>query len=137
MTYRIVPLALTAILFSLPARAAAPLLTPGRWEITIQTVSPVAMPPMTHEVCISKEDAQRSPEPPKGKKSDDCKSTGSLHGNSLKYATKCGRKKVSSTTEYTYMGDRFEGVVIIQADGQEIRQIQSGKWVGECEIPEE
>ena len=92
---------------------------------------------MTHEVCISAADAERSAKPPKAKKSDDCQSTGALNGNSLKYTTKCGRKKVTSTTEFTYLGDHFEGVITLQVDGQEIRQIHTGKRIGECETPEE
>ena len=116
------------------AGAHAGVLNPGRWEITIRTVHPSEMPPMTSEICISKEDAER-PEPPKRKASDDCQVTGALHGNLLKYKTKCERGKSSSDAEFTYQGDRYDGVVTIKFESGEIRQIHSARRIGECEAP--
>lgn len=129
---------LLAILFVLaltPAVMAAPPLNPGRWEVTIKTESPVSMPPTTTEICIAKEKAEK-PEPVKGKPTDDCQTSGvSMNGNVLTYATKCGKKDVSTTAKFTYSGDTYTGVVTIKSGKREIRQVYTAKRIGNCDDP--
>ena len=116
---------------SMSAHAAN--LTPGRWEITVQTVAPVETPATTTEICISKGDAERL-SPPKGKPTDDCQSVGALHGNSLKYKTTCGKRKRSSDVELTYGGDHYEGVVVVKTEDETVRQIITAKRIGDCDV---
>jgi hypothetical protein len=116
------------------ANAGTGLLNPGRWEITLQTVSPITAPPIVTEACISKEDAEVLPEPPKSKSSDDCQATGALHGKSLKYKTKCNRRNVTSDVDLTFNGDTYEGIVTITVDGREIRQAYTAKRLGDCPV---
>lgn len=123
-----------ALLLAAAAGAAqAPVLEPGLWEVTIKTQLGDATPTMVEQICISKEQAERLVEPAKGKKTADCQVTGALTGNKLKYQTKCGRKNATSDVEFTYSGDRYEGVVTIRNDDVgEIRQVYTAKRIGDC-----
>jgi hypothetical protein len=122
-----------AVLLTTAAGAAQPpVLKPGLWEVTIQTQMGDATPTMIEQICISKEQAER-PEPPKSEKSADCQVTGALTGNKSKYQIKCGRKNTTSDAEFTYSGDRYEGVVTIKNDDVgEIRQVYTARRIGEC-----
>ncbi|MDP9194455.1 MAG: DUF3617 domain-containing protein [Acidobacteriota bacterium] len=131
----------SAILFSVAAAfllttaagaAQPPVLEPGLWEVTIKTQMGDATPTMIEQICISKEQADR-PEPPKAKKAADCQVTGALTGNKSKYQIKCGRKNATSDVEFTYSGDRYEGVVTIKNDDVgELRQVYTAKRIGAC-----
>jgi hypothetical protein len=113
--------------------AAPPVMTPGRWEITIRTEAPVSTPAQTTEICIAKKSAEK-PEPPRGKPTDDCKvMNGGLAGNVLAWVTKCSKREVSS--RFTYNGDTYEGTVEIKGEGETIRQVVTARRVGDC--PEE
>ena len=130
-----------AILFSITAAlllataagaAQATVLEPGLWEVTIKTELGDATPTMVEKICISKEQAEH-PEPAKGKKTADCQVTGALTGNKSKHQIKCGRKNATSDIEFTYSGDRYEGVVTIRNDDVgEIRQVYTAKRIGDC-----
>ena len=124
---------LLAALMVTSAAQAAGALNPGRWEITLQTVSPIVSAPVVTEICISKEEAELTPEPPRSKQSDDCQVTGSFRGKSLKYKTKCNRRNSTADVDITYDGDTYEGTVAITIDGREIRQIYKAKRIGDCE----
>ena len=123
-----------AVLVSAVTGAAAPsVLVPGRWEITIRTEAPVATPPQTAEICISKQAAEK-PEPPRGKPTDDCKlASGGLSGNVLAYVMKCAKREATST--FTFSGDRYDGVIEVKGDGQTVRQVVTARRIGDC--PEE
>lgn len=55
-------------------------------------------------------------------------------GNRLKYQIKCARKNATSDAEFTYSGDRYEGVVTIKNDDVgEIRQVYTARRIGDCE----
>jgi Protein of unknown function (DUF3617) len=128
----LLPALAASLLFTLASNAAPPL-NPGRWEVTIKTETPVAMPATTSEICITTEKAAH-PEPVKGKPTDDCQVHGvAMSGNVLTYATQCGRRPVSSTAKFTYSGDTYEGVVTIKVGTMEVRQIHTAKRVGPCE----
>lgn len=131
----------SAILFSVAAAfllttaavaAQPPVLEPGLWEVTIKTQMGDATPTLVERICISREQAER-PEPPKTKKTADCQVTGALTGNKSKYQIKCGRKNATTDAEFTYSGDRYEGVVTIKDDDVgEIRQVYTARRIGEC-----
>ena len=125
---------LAMLLLPCAAQAGAAL-NPGRWEITVQTISPVSAAPVVTEVCVSKEEADRAPEPPKSKKSDDCQATGSFNGKSLKYKTKCNHRNVSSDVDITFDGDTSEGTITMIIDGREIKQIYKARRIGDCDGP--
>src|ERR1700741_3782101 len=117
-----------ALLLATAAGAAQPsVLEPGLWEVTIKTQLADATPTMVEQICITKEQAEH-PEPAKAKKSADCQITGALTGNKLKYQIKCGRKNATSDLDFTYSGDRYEGIVTIKNDDVgEIRQVHTAK----------
>ncbi|MFL6245018.1 MAG: DUF3617 domain-containing protein [Thermoanaerobaculia bacterium] len=122
-----------ALLLAAPASAAEPsVLQPGLWEVTIKILLSDATPTLVERICISKEQADH-PEPPKLGKGADCQVTGALAGNKLKYQIKCGRKNATSDSEFTYSGDRYEGVVTIRNDEVgEVRQVYTARRIGDC-----
>lgn len=123
------------VTLTMPLAAESPhLIDPGLWEVTIRTESPVPSSPMTTTVCISSEKAKKPPEPPKHKESDDCKVTGGgVTGNVLAYSLKCSKRNATSTFRFEYHGDTYEGIVETKTDAGEVRQIYSGRRVGECD----
>jgi len=123
-----------ALVLATTAGAAQPsVLQPGLWEVTIKTQLGGATPTMIEQICISKEQADH-PEPAKAEKTADCQVTSALTGNKLKYQVKCGRKNATSDVEFTYSGDRYEGVVTYKNDDiGEVRQVYTARRIGECE----
>jgi hypothetical protein len=115
------------------ADAPSPLILPGLWEVTIKTELNGGGPTTIEQICISQDQADH-PEPPTTKKNADCQITGGLTGNRSKYRIKCGRKNATSDAEFTYSGDRYEGVITIKNDEMgEIRQVYTAKRIGDCD----
>src|SRR6266850_7376065 len=101
-------------IFSGRAWAAAPGasdITPGLWEITVQTRSPILAAPISHTVCIDKASSTK-PQPPKSKAHDDCQVIpDSAAANETAYTVRCAKRKVTTTSRFTYLGDHFNGTV--------------------------
>lgn len=104
----------------------------GLWEITTQMEAPVVGSPTTSEVCITKERA--NPKPTKSGPKDDCQivEVPSPDGE-VSYTAKCSKDKISTKVKFAYFGDRFEGSVVTDFNGVEIRQIHAGKRIGNCD----
>ena len=114
--------------------SAPPTMIPGLWEITLQTELPVAMPPMTTTVCISKDDIVDRQKPPKGKPSDECSAaSGDMTGNVLSYVSKCKNRDSETKVHYTFHGDRYDGVIEMKSGKRETRQVITGRRIGDCE----
>jgi hypothetical protein len=112
-------------------------LLPGLWEITVQTRTPIAGPPITHSTCVTKVESVL-PVPPKAKKLDDCQVVpNAAAANEMAYTVRCAKRKVTSAARFTYSGDHFTGTVTIQTDAGEIQQVYSGVRIGDCEDPPE
>ncbi|HEV7426784.1 MAG TPA: DUF3617 family protein [Thermoanaerobaculia bacterium] len=108
-------------------------LTPGLWEITVQTQLPTPAAPMSHTVCIDKLHVAK-PNPPRSRPSDDCQVTAdAASANETAYTVHCGKRNVTSTSRFTYSGSHFEGVMIITGPDSEIRQVYSAKRLGPCD----
>lgn len=123
------------LLTATSAGATQPVLSPGRWEITIKSTQGGITSTSVTEVCITQAVADRL-EPAKRKTSDDCQiADGVMKGNRLKYDVKCGPKNKNANTkaEFTYNFDTYEGVVEIKTDDFEAKQIHTAKRLGECE----
>lgn len=115
--------------------SGAAVITPGLWEITVQTKSPIVGPPVTHTVCIDKTHVTR-PDPPKSKPSDDCQATPDPSAaNESAYTIRCAKRNVKSSSRFTYSGDHFDGTVTITTGDGEVHQVYSAKRVGECDDP--
>jgi hypothetical protein len=115
------------------AQASPGAMTPGLWEITIQTRSPIVGPLLTHTVCIDKATAGRS-QTPKTKASDDCQvSPEAAASNETAYSVRCAKRKISSIAKFTYSGSHFEGVVTINTPDGEVKQVYAGVRVGDCD----
>ena len=111
-------------------------MAPGLWEITIQTRSPIVAAPLTHTICVDRAHAVQ-PEAPKSKKNDDCQVLPDpAASNQTAYTIRCAKKKVTSTSRFTYLGDHFDGTVSIKNGDVEIQQVYTGVRVGECEETE-
>lgn len=108
-------------------------MVPGLWEITVQTRSPIVGPLLTHTVCIDKAHVTR-PEPPKSKATDDCQvSPDSAAANETAYTVRCAKRKITSTSRFSYSGDHFEGAVTINKADSEIHQVYTAKRIGDCD----
>ena len=125
----------TALLIAGAAGAAQPVMSPGRWEITIKTTDRYATSTSVFEVCISPEAAAQV-EPLKRKPTDDCQvADGVLKGNRVKYDVQCGAKNKNTKTkaDFIYSGDTYEGVVDIKTDDFEVKQVHTARRLGACE----
>jgi hypothetical protein len=115
--------------------SAKEVMTPGLWEITVQTVSPIKGPPITQTVCIDKAHATR-PSPPKSRTSDDCQvSTDAAAANETAYTVRCAKRKTTSSARFTYAGDHYDGTVTITTPDAEIHQVHTAKRIGDCDEP--
>lgn len=116
------------------AQSAGPaVLAPGLWEITVQTRSPIMAAPLSHTVCIDKLHVAK-PDTPKSKPSDDCKVTpDAAAANETAYTVRCAKQKTTSTSRFTYSGDHFDGTVVIQTAGGEVRQVYTAVRLGDCD----
>lgn len=119
------------------AQSAGPaVMTPGLWEITVQTRSPIVAAPLSHTVCIDKANIIR-PEPPKSKPNDDCQVLPDVAAaNQTAYTVRCAKRKVTSTLRFTYAGDRFDGVVTIKNADGEFQQLYSAVRIADCDAPD-
>jgi hypothetical protein len=116
------------------AQSAGPaVMVPGLWEITVQTRSPIIGPLLTHTVCIDKNHVTR-PEPPKTKHVDDCQVLpDAAAANETAYTIRCPKRKITSTSRFSYGGDHFEGTVTISRPDSEIKQTYTAKRIGDCD----
>src|SRR5262249_13609973 len=91
----------------------AAVMTPGLWEITVQTKSPILGPPTTHTVCIAKAIVP-PPAPPKSKASSDCRvQSDAAASNETAYTIRCAQAGTTSSWRFTYSGDHFDGTATI------------------------
>jgi hypothetical protein len=116
------------------AQSAGPaVLVPGLWEITMQTRSPILAAPISHTVCIDKTQVTK-PEPPKSKAHDDCQVLpDAASANQTAYTVRCAKRKVTSTSRFTYSGDHFEGTVTIKTADGEVQQVYTAVRIGDCD----
>jgi hypothetical protein len=115
------------------AAPAAPDITPGLWEITVQTRSPIVAAPISHTVCIDKANTSK-PQPPKSKAHDDCQvMSDSAAANETAYTVRCAKRKVTSASRFTYFGDHFNGTVTIQTASGEVQQVYTAVRLGDCD----
>lgn len=113
--------------------AKTDVMVPGLWEFTVQTRSPILGPPITHTACIDKAHATR-PDPPKSRATDDCQvSSDSAAANETAFTIRCARRKITSTSRFSYSGDHFEGAVTVSGPDSEIKQVYTAKRIGDCD----
>lgn len=125
-----------AVALLVPAFANAAVTKAGKWQITIESEMPgmpMKMPPITMTQCITKEQAEK-PEPPKAKKSDDCKvSDYKIEGNTVSWTMTCEKQNVSGEGKITYSGDSYDGAMHVKMGEMEMTQKYHGKYLGECD----
>jgi hypothetical protein len=115
------------------AQAPTEIMVAGLWEITLQTKSPLAGPPITHTVCVERP-LLTSPDPPRSKAKDDCHALPDPAApNETAYTVRCTKSKVTSSSKVKYLGDHFEGTITIHNDQGDIQQTLTGTRVGDCE----
>jgi|GEM_PF-1772962 len=114
--------------------ASQTIVLPGLWEITVQTKSPVVGSPISHTVCIEKA-LLTKPDPPKSKAKDDCQVLAEPGpSNQTAFTIRCAKKKSTSTSRFTYLGDHYEGTVTISnGDHGDIEQVYTGTRIGDCD----
>ena len=107
---------------------------PGKWQITLQTISPFEAPPMVTSGCVDKVHAD-NPQPPHPGASDDCQIASSkFDGTDMVYAVQCKKQHRSSETKLTFRGQSYTGTVTIH-DGDLVNRAAYIEAVrlGECD----
>jgi hypothetical protein len=136
--HQVAMLSICVAFISTSARAQsanAPVMLPGLWEITMQTRSPIVGALLTHTICIDKAQVAR-PDPPKSRPKDDCQVTpDAAAANETAFTIRCAKRKVTSTSKFTYSGTHYEGTVTINSPDGEVKQVYSALRVGECDLP--
>lgn len=111
---------------------ADPPMQPGKWQITLHTVSPVDVPPMVTTMCVDKAHADK-PEAPKVAPDDDCQvASQDFNGSVLSYSIRCKAKSVSSNAKFTYRGQSYSGTITITSGDVVITQEVDAVRLGEC-----
>lgn len=117
---------------------AGPNMKPGLWEVTVKMEvpgMPMAIPPMTTQHCITKED----PVPRTQKPSEECEITDqSVSGDTVTWRVRCksGGMTTVGTGNITYQGDSYRGSIQMQmSEGgrppMNMTQTLSGKRIGD------
>lgn len=128
---------------ALPSFAAHPQ-KPGKWEMTSEVELPgmsMKMPPMTHTVCITKEDLEKPesmvPKPTQrgGGERSDCKiSDLKVDGSTVNWTVNCaGERPATGTGKITYAPDSYTGNMDMKMGEREVKVKYSGKYLGECD----
>jgi hypothetical protein len=122
-----------APLFAQAQSTEKAVMEPGLWQITVQTVSPVAAAPLSHTVCIDKLHVTK-PEPPRSKPSDDCKVTpDAAAANETAYTVRCGKKKTTTSSRFIYASDHFNGTLTVTTAAGDVQQIYTAVRLGDCD----
>ena len=120
----------------LPIVANAGPQRPGKWQLTMEMEMPgmpMKMPPQTFTNCVTKEMADK-PEPPKGKKDNDCQVYDyKIDGNVVSWKVKCEKQNVMGDGKMTFTGDTYEGVTHMKMGEHEVTTKLTGKRLGDCE----
>jgi hypothetical protein len=127
----LVSLAAIAGLFSATAFSA-----PGEyWEVTSKMEMPgmpMAIPPTTSKVCISRNDEKDPGKLMRSKNSSDCKLTDiKTSGNKTTWKIKCNSDEISGGSgEMTRSANSYKGVMHLSGQNGEMTQTYDGKRVG-------
>lgn len=128
---------------ALPTFAAHPQ-KPGKWEMTTEIDMPgmpMKMQPMTHTMCVTKEDLEKNPEGtvprPRSRNGSDssCKvSDYKTDANTVSWKITCeGQNPVNGEGKITYTADSFKGAMTMKIGDREMTAKYSGKFLGaEC-----
>ncbi len=103
------------------------------WEMTSKMDMPgMAMPAVTHTVCIPKNDPYK---PEKGPDEKNCEMTDiKFSGNTTHWKMRCtGRDAMEGSGEMTRTADAMKGSMKLSMQNMQMTQFISGKRVGACQ----
>ena len=125
----IVVVALASPTFAGPQKA-------GKWQTTMKVEMPgmpMQMPAITHEVCVTPEEAEK-PEPPRSQRTQECKiSDYKIEGNTVSWKMVCEKSKMTGDGKITYSADSYEGEMHAKMGDQQVTTHYSGKRIGDCD----
>jgi uncharacterized protein DUF3617 len=111
---------------------------PGKWEITTtMEMGGMTRPPVTHTICVTKEDLEKNPESmiPKGR--GECKvSDFKTEGNVISWNMSCESERgtMTGSGKITYSGDTYDGYMTMKMGDRDFKANYKGKWAGpECD----
>lgn len=108
----------------------------GKWQTTVKVEipgMPMQMPAITHEVCVTPEEAEK-PQPPRSQRQQDCTiSDYKIDGNTVSWKMTCPKSNMTGEGKMTYSGDSFEGLMKAKMGDQEVTTHYSGKRLGDCD----
>jgi len=130
----------TIVLLVVVAALALPTLAgpqkPGKWQTTVKVEMPgmpMQMPAITHEVCITPQEAEK-PEPPRSPRQQDCTiSDYKIEGNTVSWKMSCPKSNMTGDGKMTYTGDTFDGLMHAKMGDQEVTTHYTGKRLGDCD----
>lgn len=120
------------------ASSSAVNMNEGKWEITSKMEManmPFDMPPMTHTMCMTKEDL--IPQQDMQSEENNCKiSSQNISNDTVSWSAVCdsAQGKTTSSGTITYKGNSFEGEINMQVPGTgAMNQTMSGRRIGDCD----
>lgn len=137
---KLIPLAVAAVLALGVAGSAQAQKSPqkaGKWRHTMQMEmanSPVKMPPVTFEHCVTEEDLK---DPQKAIPSDpksQCKiGDYKIADNTVSWTMDCPKQKMKGEGKLTYTDDSYTGVMKMNVGEQQMTMKYSGTFLGACD----
>lgn len=126
----------TGLIFAASVFSATAFCAPGEyWEVTSTMEMPgmpMAIPPTTSKVCISRSDEKDPGKLMRGRHSNDCQLTNiKTSGNKTTWKIKCNSDEISGGSgEMTRSANSYEGVMHLSGQNGEMTQTYHGKRVG-------
>jgi hypothetical protein len=113
--------------------AGGPPMTPGKWQITFHTLTPVDLPPMVSVICVDAGYASQIGSP-KSHKNDDCQViTPAFDGVDLSYGIRCAKSGVTSQIKVKFQGNSYSGDITVNTGTSVTTQHIEGVRLGVCD----
>jgi hypothetical protein len=112
-----------------PVAMSAGPMKAGKWQVTIEG------PGGSHTIerCVTAEEAEKPPRPPK-MKDESCKVEDmKVEKNSVSWKLSCPSTGAKAEGKTTYDGDTFNGETHFTMNGHEMVQHTTGKYLGACD----
>jgi len=134
MKIRTIALLSVAAAFALPAIAGPQ--KAGKWQTTIKVEMPgmpMQMPAITHDVCVTPQEAEK-PEPPRSDRQKDCTiSDYKIEGSTVSWKMSCPKSNMTGDGTMTYSADSYTGEFHAKMGEQTMTMHYTGKRLGECD----
>jgi len=108
----------------------------GKWQNTMKmemTGMPMQMPAITHEACVTPEEAEK-PQPPRSQRQTDCTiSDYKIEGSTVTWKMTCPKSGMTGDGKITYSSESYEGTFHAKMGDNDMSIQYSGKRIGDCD----